>query len=46
MSIVSSGEEGEASEYPTSHISTLESNPDLARLHSVRRTESGRQTSL
>ena len=46
MSIVSSGEEGEASEYPTSHISTLESNPDLARLHSVRRMESGRQTSL
>ena len=41
MSIVSSGEEeGEASEYPTSHISTLESNPDLGRL------QAGRQTSL
>ena len=46
MSIVSSGEEGEASEYPTSHISTLESNPDLARLKAVSRTESGRQTSI
>ena len=40
MSIVSSGEEGEASEYPTSHISTLESNPDLGR------SNLGRQTAL
>merc|ERR1719219_2072464 len=41
MSIVSSGEEGEASEYPSSsHISTLESNPDLGRL------QAGRQTAL
>ena len=34
MSIVSS-EEGEVSEYPTttSHISTLESNPDIHRKH-------------
>ena len=40
MSIVSSGEEGEASEYPTSHVSTLESNPDLGR------SNLGRQTAL